>query len=348
MSYRRSYKERIQVDYAGSKYVTVDYPASERGGSTSVQVNYSGTTYEDVTVNINVDTNPFDNSIAGCNNTVNMLTGAVVATETAQVASIDSNAKKVGQTIVEGFFKTIRSEISQQIMELSSRLDATLIHLHGLAKRCVGKQKQMETDYSQISVRYLKIFDDLNNELKNRVFELNRPAFDFKKESDNQAIRTSGNDLVGTVAVFGLESGELQAKISASITKKRALDTINKANIFLWKQKKLNATINQSIFDENVAATQYSPVCFIETDNGKGQTEKNVYRQDFLPQISQNTVIEDFQKQNWSAATKESKDKIQRYFNAEVSDYFTSVDSHASRVKDNIIKMYNFNAIQSI
>jgi hypothetical protein len=340
MSYRQSFNKTITVHYSGS----VSYPASQNGGS----VNYNGTAYENVTVNIDVDTNPFDRSIDGCNNTVNLLTGAVVATEAAQIASINSNAKKVGQTIVDGFFKTIRSDISQQITELSSKLDATLIHLHELAKRCVDKQQQMETDYNRISNRYLKIFDDLNNELKNRIFELNKPAFVFKKESDNHTVRTSGNDLVGTVAVSGAEGSELQEKISASITKKRALDTINKINIFLLKQKKLNTTINRSMLNENIAATQYVPACFIETNNEKGQTEKNVYTPDFLPQTNPNAIIEDFTNQHWSAAAKESNDKIQRYFNAEVNSHFTSVDPHANRVKESIVKMFDFNSIKSI
>lgn len=100
MSYRRSYRERISVHYSGS----VSYPASQNGGS----VSYSGTEYEDVAVNIEVDTSPFDSSVAGCNTSVNLLTGAVVATEAAQIAAVDQNAKKVGSTIVEGFFKTIR------------------------------------------------------------------------------------------------------------------------------------------------------------------------------------------------------------------------------------------------
>jgi hypothetical protein len=320
----------------------VPYPASQSGGS----VPYSGTAHEDVTVNIDVDTNPFDKSIDGCNNTINLLTGTVVATEAAQIASIDKNAKKVANTIVDGFFKTIRSDISQQIMELSSKVEATLVHLYSMAKRCVEKQRQMETDYNRITSRYLKIFTDLNNELENRIFELDKPAFVFKKGSDNQSIRASGNDLVATVAVFGSEGGELQAKISASIAKKRALDTINKANIFLLKQKRLNTTITRSMLNENIAATLYSPVCFIETNNDEGQTGKAIYKQEFLPQTNQQAIIEEFQNQPWSEILKERKDKIQRYFNAEVSHHFTSADPYANRVKENMIKMFDFNSIK--
>ena len=176
MSYSRSYSETITL--SGSETKTVSYPASENGGSTTVTVYY--TEYVPVDVNIHVDTDPFEAGVAKCNSRVNLLTTTVVATEVAQIASIASNAKKVGSAVVEGFFKTIRSEISQQIMELSQKIDSHLIHLRELAKSCAARQKQMETDYNRISTRYSKIFNDLNNELSNRIYELNKPAFSFK------------------------------------------------------------------------------------------------------------------------------------------------------------------------
>jgi hypothetical protein len=324
----------------------VSYPASEHGGSHLVH--YDGTTYEDVNVNINVDTDPFDGSVATCNHSVNALTGAVVATETAQIASIDKNSKKVANTIIDGFFGYIRSEISQQVMEFSQRIDAHLLHLRELAKTCVGKQKQMEVDYNRISGRYLKIFDDLNNELENRVFELDKPAFVFKHNIDNHANRTSNNDLVSTVAVFGREGGELQAKISASVAKKRALKAIDQANIFLRKQKKLHSTINQSMLNESVAATRFSPVCFVETSGENNQIGKNIYQAGFLPQIDQNEMVENFETQSWNNGTKEMKDNIQRYFNSEVSNAYTSNNRHDERIKNMLVKIFNVNSIKFV
>jgi len=344
MSYTRRYHERIAVHYSGSK--SYSYPASQSGGSGTVY--YSGVEYEDVYVNLDVDTTPFDRSVANCNTNVNMLTGAVVATEAAQIASIDKNAKKVASTIVNGFFGYIRSEISQQVMELVQKIDAHLLHLRELAKSCVAKQKQMETDYNRISNRYLKIFDDLNNELENRIFELDRPAFVFKNNIDSHSNRTSDNDLVSTVAIFGREGGELQAKISASIAKKRALNAINQANIFLWKQKKLQTTINRSMLNESYSATRFSPVCFVETNDEQSQINKNLFQSDFLPKLNQNEMFENFKTQNWTNASKEQKENIQRYFNSEVSNAYSSNNQHDERVKNMIVKIFDVNSIKSI
>ena len=350
MSYSRKYRERIAVPYSGS--VRYSYPASEKGGSGTAH--YSGTTYEDVNVNIEVDTVAFDNSVENCNTNVNLLTGAVVATEAAQIISIDKNAKKVGKTIVDGFFGYLRSEISQQIAELTQGIDSRLMHLRELSKAVVDKKRQMEGDFLRISSRYIKTFDDLNNELSNRIFELDKPTFVFKKELDNQSIRTSNNDLVNTVAIFGKEGSELHSKISASIAKKRALDTLNKAKVFLWQQKKLNNTVQQSMLNESTASLQFSPVCFMETKADKNQITKGIHAPSFVSALQENQtkieLIEQFNEStnSWSAITKDYTDNLKLYFNSELNKSYTTADQHSVRVKEMIQKIANLGSIQTI
>lgn len=150
MSYSRSYKATIAVHYSGS----VSYPASEHGGTTS----YSGTAYEDVYVDIDVDTAPFDRSVGQCTNKVDVLTGAVVATEAAQVASIKQKAQQVGDTIVNGFFSTVKFEIDTQITELTKRVDALLLDMHEKQNKLIALREQMEKDYHRTADRYGNIF----------------------------------------------------------------------------------------------------------------------------------------------------------------------------------------------
>jgi len=350
MSYTRNYRETITV--SGSKTVSVSYPASQNGGSTSATVHYR----EDVpvSVNIHVDTNPFDRSVNYVNGKVDMLTGAVVATQAAEIASKAANAIKVGDTIVNGFFSYIRSEISQQISELSQSIDAHLIHLKELAQSCLSKKKQMEGDYYRISGRYVKIFNDLNNELSNRIFELDKPAFVFKKETDNQKIRTSSNDLVNTVTICGIESSDLQSKIGASIAKKSALDTLIKSKVFLWQQKKLNTTIQQSMLNESVACSIYAPCCYIETHNANNQIDKNIYSTDFLSVLKnkskKNEIIEQFSSNTilWNNPSLDAQKNISLYFNTELNNSSTTNDQHSLRVREMIQKIASIASINVI
>lgn len=349
MSYTRSYREIITV--SGSKTVSVSYPASQNGGTTSATVYY--TEEVPVNVNIDVDTVPFDDSVAHCNNNVNILTGAVVATEAAQLVSIDQNSKKVGETIITGFFGYIRSEISQQVAELVQSIDAHLMHLKSLSEECLTKKKQMESDFLRISSRYIKIFDDLNHELSNRVYELDRPAFVFKKELDCQGKRTSENDLVNIVGIFGKESGELQSKISASIAKKRAFDTINKAKTFLWQQKKLNNTVQNCMLNEIAETTHFVPVCFFETKAGdkigKGLFAP-LYIADLQDVSMRDGLIVQFSEKRdaWNIIPNEYHDKLRIYFNSELNKSYTSGDQHSVRVKEMIQKIANLSSINII
>lgn len=350
MSYTRKYNETITV--RGSKTVSVSYPKSDSGGSKSVTVDYLENI--DVNVNIYVDTDPFEDSVENCNSNVNILTGAVVAAEVAQIASINKNSKKVANTIIDGFFGYIRSEISQQIAELTQGIDSQLMHLRELSKAVVDKKRQMEGDFYRISSRYIKTFEDLNNELSNRIYELDKPTFVFKKELDNQGLRSTNNDLVNTVAVFGKEGSELQSKISASVAKKRALDTLNKAKVFLWQQKKLNNTVQQSMFNDSDENQQFSPVCYIQTKADKNQITKTVYSPNFISTLQENKsineLIEHFNKStnSWSTINKEYSDNLKLYFNSEINKKYSTADLHSERVKQMIQKIANISSIQTI
>ena len=353
--YKKTFKKRISVSYSGS----VRYPASEHGGTQ----HYSGTTYEDVWVNIEVDTDPLERSIDECNQSVSELTdavnntkkavggttAAVVAAESAEIVSIRKNSRKVGSTIINGFFKTIRSEISQQIMELQSRIDADLTHLNQLSQRCIEKKKQMELDYRRTSERYTKIFVDLNNELEHRIYELDKPTFQFKNLCVAEGSRSIGNDILSTIAITGKENSDAQAKISTSITKQRAFNAIMQANTYLSKQKQTERTINKSMLSDNVSQRIFIPICFIESNNKDSQIDRSVYKQKGTLNESQvNQTMSNFENQQWSdAVPNNDAEIIKKYFNTEIGNAYSANDAHSIRVKENIAKLLDFNKIKT-
>lgn len=341
MSYSRTFNRTITVHYSGS----VSYPASQNGGT----VSYSGTASKVVSVRVTVDTNPFDRSVQHCNSCVNTLTGAIVATESAQVASIRDKADKVGNAIVSGFFKTVRSEISQQIMELGNRIDATLLHLRELAKNCVDKQRQMEVDYGRISSRYSKIFEELNRELENRIYEIDRPVFAFKQHADSNAGRLLTNDMVGTVAISGAETGKLEAGIGVSVTKRRALNTIQKANRFLQMQKETDDLLSRCKIDDGRDAKYYVPVCFMETSGSNGRIDRQLYRPSVVDERNRMELMESFQSQQWQPLEQSKRmERIQDYFNVEAGSYYSPSKSHDERVMRYLSQFINNNSIQTI
>lgn len=334
MSYSRRYRHTIAVHYSG----TVSYPASEHGGTTS----YSGTAYEEVVVDIDVDTNPFDREVRDCNTTVGGLTGAIVATETAQVASIHQNSRKIGSTIVKGFFDTVRSELSQQIMELSTKVDSTLLHLQKMAQRCKEKQLQMQNDYGRLTSRYLKTFEDLNNELENRIFELCRPAFIFKRTTDERTLGTVCSDMTTTAAVAGAEQTRLEAQIASSLTKRRAVDTILQANHFLTKQKRSEYVLNNSTIDENAEGGIYLPVCYLETKDN-GVTNRRTFKPDMLDNVSAAQLSERISQTEMQNTLESESKQLEDNFNRQVSSAFKGDDEHSKRVMNYVTKFFYSN-----
>lgn len=336
MSYKRSFTKTIEVHYSGTAHRTITVGDTTR----DVAVHYSGTVREPVTVTVNVDTDPFDASVYDCNNNVGVLTGSVAATEVAQVESIRANSRKVGQTIVDGFFKTVRSDLGQQIQELSSRVDATMIHLRELAARCVSKQKQMEKDYYSLSKRYGSIFNDLNKELENRIYELDRPTFKFKETGDATTSKALSTDMAATVAVAGMENGHLEAVLAASLAKKQAINALDKSNTFLMKQKMTEKLLENCSIRESRSAVYYAPVLYLESSHEGDVIKKNVYTPDFIDKDRHQKLIEDLRTRDIHTDEQSAK-LLKDEFTLEVSANYTKHDTHDDRVRDYITKLFN-------
>lgn len=339
MSYTRSFTKTIAVHYSGS----VSYPASQTGGTRS----YSGTAYETVTVNVNVDTDPFDTSVAQCNTGVGMLTGSVVATESAQVASIGEAARKVGSTIVKGFFKTVQSEISQQIAELRANIDAHLIHLRELAKNCVAKQTQMSNDYRRLRERYTKLFTDLDNELENRIYSLDQPAFKFKRQADALSAETSEGAVM--IAVGASEGSALHARIAASIAKRDAMQSIGRANSFLRHQQNMDRLLNHCLLDTSASGVHYVPVAYVETVSGAQGLQHSTYPSQMIDSRRAASIGSDMESESWSTrVSAEDAGRIRSCYNTLVAENITGNDAHTDRVRRYMCSLFNLDATSAI
>lgn len=177
MSYTRTYAARVH--YEGSVYYSgsVHYPASEHGGWQS----YSGTEYYSgnvpITVNIHVDTIPFDRSVSGCNRSVGALGTSVVALNAAQCNEIEESSQKVSESIIGGFFSLIKSELSQAMVSLMSKINSGIMLIKTHAERIVSQQSVMDKDYNRLKAHYIGIFNELDKECQRRIVTLDKKSF---------------------------------------------------------------------------------------------------------------------------------------------------------------------------
>lgn len=337
MSYRRSYTG--YVHYSG----TVSYPASQNGGS----VSYSGS--EPVYITIDVDTNAFDASVGHCNNAVNALTGAVVATEAAQVESKRQASKQIASTIVKGFFDYVGADLSQKIKELSSKCESLFIALMGHKDNCLSKSKQMQDDYNRISKRYSKIFEDLDKETVSRIDVLDKPTFQFAESAQNLVDRNSNTELLGISTISANENIKLETVLSCSHVKQQASVLLDKANCYLQGTYRLANSVRDMLDDSQAENDILLPVMFVESVKNIENKETRIIGTDdgFTPSGDgiDSTLRSKFMSKDveWGNMNSNDFDKVISYLNAEVQS-----DQMDDRTLKTMLGLLNGQAIQTI
>ena len=335
MSYTRTYSG--SVSYNGS----VSYPASERGGS----VSYSGSV--PVSISVHVDTTPFDSSVNDCENRIGILTGSVVATQTAQVMEIHKSATQISQTVVNGFFKTVNSEISQQITALENEANSTLLHLQESMKKVFALKEQMQKDYGRVTERYVSTFEELNTELMNRIWQIDSKIFEFEKIADKSTKRLC-SDLSTTVSIFGKENASLSAKISASSAKDKALTAINRARDFLFARRRMDCIIQEAAVNEAKEKIFYVPSCFMEAHD----KNFNVLLTKENKVLDDSEIIKDvsgkFKGENleWQNISEKECERISVHLNACINEQYGSSEPRIKRIREMTQKLVNLQGVQ--
>ena len=336
MSYTRQYHEVVH----GSK--TVHYGPSKNGGSTTVSIDIP------VTVHIHVDTLPFDSSVRAAERNIDLLTGAVVATETAAIAAKRKNAHQVGDTIVNGFFSYVKSEISQQIAEITQQTEALLMHIRGLSDGCLAKKDQMLADYNRISGRYIKLFTDLNKELSSRIHQLDQRAFLFKELTSELQARSRDSSAVSTIMVFSGEHTDIQVKMSTALAKRHAANAMQKIASFLAQQKKADAAVRHCMQDDNQARTTYLPVCLVELNPSATISDKKCFVPEFLASGQQKAISSYPVTTSWKALKGENLKQLNFFFHKELNQRMPAGDEHTGRIRKMIQQLAHLDKIQAI
>lgn len=337
MSYRRSYTG--YVHYSG----TVSYPASQHGGS----VSYSGS--EPVYVTIDVDTNAFDASVAQCNNSVDGLTTAVVATEAAQVESKRKASAKIAASIIKGFFEYVGADLSQKMKELSSKCESLFVALMGHKDNCLAKRSQMQDDYNRISKRYSKLFEDLDKETVSRIEVLDKPTFQFADTAQKVIDRNGNTELLGISTISATENIKLETVLSCSHVKQQANILLGKANDYLQGTYRLANSVRDMLSDSGDAENILLPVMYTETINEDNSKGSRIYGtgNDFGPsgknvdsQLLSSFMAKDIE---WENMDSDEYDKVISYLNNNVHS-----EKFDERTLKTMLELINGQAIQTI
>lgn len=295
-----------------------------------------------------LDTKPMAQEISSISNHIKGTTAAVVAMQTAVVLAEQKAADQVCSNVNKGFYTMMRSQISQKIATLQSQVDSFLMQLNAQRKQLLAIKKQMERDYNMLCSRYLKLFNGLNQNLHQRVFELDKPTINFAvREVERISNRTKY--LTATVPLSQVESLSDSQKILASNVKYRGAKVIQSMKNFLSssiEQKKITDKVlleGNSQSENLITPVLISEYCF----DKYGTKNLTIWVSNTLlsPQAQtavKNTLGQQLETFSWVNHTETDKE-IKSEFSKLVSKSTSS-----QRVKDMTLKLFANTSFQTI
>lgn len=300
--------------------------------------------------NYTVDTQPMAEELRSVSHHVNATTGAVVAMQAAVIIAEGKAADHVCENVNKGFYSLIRSQISQKMAKLQSDVDSQLMLLIQQKKSLASIKNRMQRDYNMIAGRYSKLFNGLNANLKQRVFELDKSSIDFAvKEVDK--ISNRAKHLTATIPITQLESVSLSQRIVSSNIKLKGLNVINSMKSFLFEMNAQKKLTDQILINDNEyteTAPIYIPIVICECNRDKTDSKSleiiasEVELNNLSKSAIQNTVYSAINEVEWLQKSLPNSE-----IKSEFSKLITSSDK-SQRVTDLAIKLFQTSNFQTI
>ncbi|MDE5688329.1 MAG: hypothetical protein K2I18_06875 [Paramuribaculum sp.] len=289
-----------------------------------------------------VDTNPMAHSINTVTHNINGTTAAVVGMKAAVIKAEQDAAEHVCSNVNRGFYTLIRSQISQKMAKLRSEVDSHLMQLNQQRKQLVAIRNRMERDYNLTSARYLKTFTTINRNLKQRVYELDRPVMDFATK-DMEQVTNRTSQLTAIVPLSQEESVKQSQHIIASNIKYRGMQVVRSASRFLEGSRELNDMTAKVLLTENISeASRHilypAMVCESRIDASDNRSTAVYVTDHGISQQAQGTI-----RTALSAAAVNAQWTPAPVSRALAGEFGRLVDSSgmSQRAKDMAMKMFN-------
>jgi hypothetical protein len=355
MSYTQRFKDSIYVEGTTS----ASYPASEHGGT--MRVPYSRNVSVDITVD--VETSDFDSSVVYCNRSLDGLTGSVVAMNAAQCAAIQQTAGEVSQALIDGFFGTIRMELSQQIQALDSAIKAGFGLIQEQGKAVSAQKNTMETDYNRISSRYITIFQDLDNECYKRIYALDKNSFNLAWNIQKKLLVETNTNITAKNLLGIQDESSSKSMMMVSRINRLTLDVLKTLGDYIYQETTIAALINSFMTDEAVAdtvyeyRTEYVPVIWVSRENPEsGVSEADCYMPENMSQTQKemtagaaNRRFTTASESEWTVLREDEKTTLDKEFKVIAESVFSENTGEKDvRVYDMIMELWQNTSMSSL
>jgi hypothetical protein len=351
MSYTQRFRDSIYVEGT----TTASYPASQHGGT--LRVPYSRNVSVDITVD--VETGDFDNSVAHCNRSLDGLTGSVVAMNAAQCAAIQQTAGDVSQALIDGFFGTIRMELSQQLQALDSAVKAGFGLIQEQGKAVSAQKNTMETDYNRISSRYITIFRDLDNECYKRIYALDKNSFNLARNVQKKMLMEPIADTTARNLLGIQDESSSKSMMMVSRANRLTLDVLKTLEDYINQEATIAALMRSFMTDEALdgAVTEYVPVIWSSRENPEsGIREEDCYMPADMPPSQKETAagavnrcFAAVSEAEWTALGEDEKTVLDKEFRVTAESVFgESAGEKDIRVYNMIMELWQNTSLSSL
>lgn len=138
----------------------------------------------------------------------------------------------------------------------------------------------MERDYQMLAARYIKLFNGLNRNLRQRITELDRPVLNFAV-TDTDQVTNRSNQLVSVVPIGQSESIKVAQTVTSSNLKFRAAKAVESIENFISASNRLQAITDKILLNRHMnenTDTLSVPVAIMESCfDGSGNRQTQMY-----------------------------------------------------------------------
>jgi hypothetical protein len=340
MSYARRYSTYI----SGTVSTRVSYPASQNGGTMSVSQEWQ----EPIEVLIQVDTNPFDHSVASLKHHVDALSGAVVTAESVYVIEKTHSANAISKSVTDGFFTLIHSDITQQMAAIKSKIDSLVMKLTDMKHGLLKIHQQMGQDYTRITERYSRVFEDLDQETKNRVSALDQELITVRREMSQQLDRPIDKGTTAITTVFGGENSQAQTAMVAAGIRARMNQLLINSQAYLASERALARNFDATLWEDlpTDGGVVSLPVLYLLADDPEGHAIEELFTgasalSPLKDEGLQAMLSKRFKEESLAWSPMGIDPQVDRYLNAMVGSIESNDATHDSRVRETLLKFWS-------
>jgi hypothetical protein len=300
-----------------------------------------------------VDTTEMADSIRGVSHHVNGVTAAVVTMQLAVVYAEKAGADRICENVDRGFYSLIRSQITQKIAALRSKVDSRIMEMRQQAVSLGAVKTRMERDFNMIANRYGKLFRSLDASLSSKVFELDKAAVKLVSKDISQ-ITSRARAMQASVPMHQIETINTREEIAAAHIKANAARAITSMHRFVLGATQQRLLVSRMLGD--VAATENRicslPIIVFESDALRTQLSQWGYRIPVAPDRAiaakleraiQNAVYGDLANRGWGAADRAQVEQITLQFRRT-----TESSAVSERVRKQMMTLFTNSAWQQL